>query len=240
MPTQKVLFVINEKSEMERWDISRRKISINQAMIDSLTANMVRRQVGILPMSVVEKDNPGTIGIAIGTNSHFVARMELRKLPMQAPFLVEGTSMYPVFDGVYPIMKMDWIIPKNMLVYLAVSCTGTMDCIDQFLVACDSAKRMWRLPISNLYADCRLCPGRFDGHGRDLIELLNKVWVQFYNGSWNSDLFGDSSFARRNSSKTLFSYKIDNEKIEQTNTPENWHELCEKVSTEFLTQYINY
>lgn len=240
MPTQKVLFVITDKSEMERWDITRSKININNAMIEGLTANLVRTAPDILPMTLIEKDLPGGIGIALGPKGMFVARMQLAKLPMHAPFLVEGPSMSPVFDGQYPYMKQEWLVPENMRLYLAVMCSPTMDCLDQFLVAIDAERRTWRLPVSNLYAECRLCAGRFDCHGKDLVDLLKKVWTQFNSSMWNSDLFGDSSPTRRSSSKLLFAYDISNEKITQRTPPKKWQDLCEKAATEFITQYINY
>jgi hypothetical protein len=209
-------------------------------MIDGLTANLVRSLGDIMPMTLIEKNAPGGIGIALGPKGQFVARMTISKLPMNAPFCVEGITMAPVFDGNFPIIKQEWVVPDNMLLYLAVHLTPGMECLDQYLVAVDSERRTWRLPVSNLYAECRLCSGRFDSHGKDLIDILQKVWAQFYNGSWNADLYGDSSPLRRNSTKLLFSYKVNNEKIEQAIPPKNWQALCEKVATEFVTQYINY
>ena len=148
--------------------------------------------------------------------------------------------MHPVFDGSYPIIRNEWVVPQNMYLYLTAHITNTMECVEQHLVAVDSYRKTWRLPVSNLYQDCRLCPGRFDAIGRDIIEVLNKVWSQFMNGSWNADLYGDSTSMRRSGTKALFTYDITNSATTQQAPPKNWQDCCEKAATDFITNYINY
>jgi len=236
----KTLFVITEKSEMERWDIARRKININQAMLDGLTANLIRTVRGVMPMNAIVKDSPGFADIAIGPSGYSVTRMPIYDLPLTAPYAIEGATTFPAFDGPHPVSAQVWHVPSTMNLYLCAHCSNSFECIEQHLVAIDSERRMWRLPLSNLYADCRLCAGRFSASGDSLMTICQRVMVQFQNSNWNQDLYNDATALRRNCTKALFTFDVSNEKITQRTPPKNWQSLCEKASTDFLIKYVNY
>jgi hypothetical protein len=240
--SEKTLFVITENSEMERWDITRNKLDINSAMLTGLTASLTRTIRGVVPMNIIDPINKptGFMDLAIGPNGYCAARMPVASLPLTAPYAVEGTTVYPVFDGAHPITALRWNIPANMRLYLVAHIGNTMECVEQFLVAIDDEKRCWRLPVSNLYADCRLCAGRFNSAGSDILDVCKRTWEQFQLSSWNQDLYGDSSAARRIGTKVLFLYDVKDDNFIQRQPPKKWMEMCEKVATDFLTGYVNY
>ena len=68
----------------------------------------------------------------------------------------------------------------------------------------------------------------------------HKSWTQFQSSKWNADLYTDATTNVRSASKALFKYKIKGDTFEQPVTPANWQTLCEKVGTQFITDYIAY
>jgi hypothetical protein len=127
-----------------------------------------------------------------------------------------------------------------MRLFLTAHVSSSIECIEQHLVAIDSENRTWRMPVSNLYSDCKLCPGRYDSYDSDMLSLLSKVWHQFHSSPWNADLYGDSTSMRRSGTRALFTFDISNSGITQRTPPKNWQACCEKAATEFITHYINY
>lgn len=238
--SKKTLFVITEKSEMERWDITRSRLNINQTMLEGMTAGLVRKANQVVDMSLIQPEAGGYADLAIGANGYCMARMPVFVLPMSAPFAIEGTTMFPAFDGPHPVMVQRWVVPTSMRLYLCAHITSGLECTEQFLVAIDQERKCYRLPVSNLYADCRLCSGRFANTSDSIVKLLQQCYTQFMGSSWNSDLYGDSTPLRRTSTKAMFSYTVSTDKITQNIVPTKWTSLCEKVSTQLITDYINY
>jgi hypothetical protein len=209
-------------------------------MLNGLTVNLTRKVRSVFPMNLVQERSPGVVDLAIGPSGYSVVRMPIFELPLSAPYAVEGTTTFPHFDGAHPVMKQMWTVPNNMRLYLCVHITNALECAEQFLVAMDDDRKCWRLPVSNLYADCRLCPGRYSSSGNDIIQVCQRTWVQFQSSNWNADLYNDATLQRRNCTKAMFTFDVSNEKFIQRPAPKKWWDLCEKVATEFVTNYIVY
>jgi len=228
-------FVISAAAGLERWDINKRPMDMNASVINQLTQNVVRHT----PAAFIAPSKE-YVGLSIGPNGFGVAVIGLREISLRAPFAVEGTQTFPQFDGAHPVMMVPWVVPDTMRLVLAVGfSTGYVMC-DQHLVAIDSSERAWRLPISNLYNDCKLCAGRYDSTGDTIQMLVERAYEQFMASSWNADLYNDSDPTRRAASKKMFSYTIDGDKFIQNYKPEDdrWTELCQKVASEHITNYI--
>ncbi len=238
--SNKTLFVINEQSQLERWDITRRKMNINKTLIDGLSASVIRKIPNAIAMSHVSKGEPGHVGLAIGSNGQMVARMQLFDIPMAAPFAIEGDLCYPHFDGDHPVMALRWKCPSTMYLFLCVQLDASWRNCNNYLVALDANHHAWRLPLSNLYADCRLCSGRYEDHASDIVGACRLCWGQFQASKWNQDLYTDATDNRRSASKTLFKYKVKGDIFEQPETPKNWQTLCEKVGTPFIGDFVAY
>lgn len=225
---------------MERWDIKRRKLSIDKVMIESLTAGIVKICPRLAAMSLIDPGNDYLMSLSIGSKGYSVIRLRLNKIKMLAPFALDANIMYPVFDGVHPIAKLEWNVPPSMALYLGIYVDQNSCCIEQHLVAVDSTRQSWRLPISNLYADCRLCAGRFDGAGEDMIDLAKTCLDQFNNSPWNRDLYTDSTADAREKTRKMFSFTVEADKVTSNQPPSNWTSLCDKVSTEHITGNLLY
>ncbi len=234
------LFVINKDSELERWDIERRKLNVNRTLIDALSQSVIRKIPSAICMPLIQKGETGHVGLAVGNNGQMVARMPVYNLPMAAPFAIEGDICYPHFDGAHPVMALKWTVPTNMFLYLCLHLDSQMQNLNNYLVALDGSLHAWRLPVANLYQDCRLCSGRYDSGAADIVSACQKAWAQFQASKWNQDLYNDASDNRRSASKTMFKYKIKGETFEQFETPKNWQVLCDKVGTPFISEYIAY
>ncbi len=239
MPTE-TIFVINPKSGMERWDIQKRSVNVTKAVIDGLAQSVIRRISNLMPMSDIDKGLAGDIDIATGANGQLVARMPIVHISLGAPYAIEGTEAYPHFDGQHPFMMQLWQVPANMRLYLCLHVGLNNEHLNSYLVALDNYNVAWRLPISNLYADCRLCSGRYDNHVPTVLESCRRGYQQFQASKWNQDLYIESDAKRRQATREMFRFKIAGDKFVQQDVPGNWPALCEKVGTSFITDYIAY
>jgi hypothetical protein len=104
-------------------------------------------------------------------------------------------------------MKMEWE-PFNGMTLMFMAKIHP-DCYIEtrkcFLLALDSGKRNFQLPLPNLYDDCSICMGDVDLVGGSLLEVFQKALVHFRSSPWNADLM-DSDKAKK--LETLIRFKI--------------------------------
>lgn len=86
----------------------------------------------------------------------------------------------------------------------------------------------WRLPLPNVYDNCDVCMGQFDGRGDSVLSAFMKAYDQFNNSTWNSDLLDTW---RQTNSDALFHFKPTVDSFEQCDTPNDWTRLCFKSPT---------
>ncbi len=147
--------------------------------------------------------------------------------------------MVPDFKGgnADPEFVLNWTPPDSMRLYLLMNFGLPLKVDVQFLVAVDKDGRFYRLPLSNLYEDARLCHGAYENVGSTLIDAVSKAWVQFHKSRWQSDLAnrGNESVAY---SKKLFRFKpLEPEGFEQIKV-DGWEALSTRVVTAFITENI--
>jgi hypothetical protein len=169
------------------------------------------------------------------------ATIPLRFVRFNTNFRMEGEIMVPVFEkptNDKPRFNVDWDID--------VACSGKVrlwllvltrhrpgdprhHVANCYLAATSESNLTYRIPLSNVYDDCRICMGDYDAGGDSLPQALECALNQFLISPWNSDL-------RKSSAKSdaFFRFKPKNEGVETLPVEGQWNNLCERVSVPAL------
>lgn len=199
----------------------------------------------------------GVVSVIASATQRFCC-VELNKINLLAHFAIgQQNILTPRFfapkDEVgqgLPKTTMVWHPPENMTLVFAVSMTqdetthkdwSSNRYQQTFLIAFDSVKRSYLLPLPNLYDDCSICMGEFNGRDYSMQTSFQKALEQFDNSSWNSDLLGNLG----PKSQQLFQFEVEDTETNQVDWDSehgaviraNWPQMAEKVSTP-VTQMI--
>jgi hypothetical protein len=179
--------------------------------------------------------------------------VELERINLTAHFsLGQGNILTPRFfapkDEVgqgLPKTTMVWHPPANMTLVFAVSMSqaetgNAKDWFSNgyqqaFLIAYDPIRRAYLLPLPNLYDDCAICMGEFNGRDYSMQTSFQKALEQFDHSAWNSDLLGYLA----PKSQQLFQFEVSDTETNQTDWDSDhgaviratWPEMAEKVAT---------
>lgn len=100
----------------------------------------------------------------------------------------------------------------------------------------------FRLPLPNLFADCRICTGTGDYAGKTMQDLFLVALDNFQQAQWNSDLLdGDNRQGiapRREEMKTLFRFRPTGSGFEPLPSETPWMKLSDKVGLEILSSVM--
>lgn len=96
-----------------------------------------------------------------------------------------------------------------------------------YLFACDTRNRAYRLPLPNLFDDCKVCTGEFaHTHPSGATAVAASV-EQFRASQWNSDLMPAVERAQQ-----CFRFQPTHESFATLPVAvPDWTTLCDKVST---------
>lgn len=219
--------------------VNEREVIMDMAIINRFAQDTPLKTTHLISSGILSEGQPiGNIGMCLRKNSvAFTVRMGV--LPMRAAFTMADGVMVPDFKGgnADPEFVLNWTPPDSMRLYLLMNFGLPLKVDVQFLVAVDKDGRFYRLPLSNLYEDARLCHGAYENVGSTLIDAVSKAWVQFHKSRWQSDLAnrGNESVAY---SKKLFRFKpLEPEGFEQIKV-DGWEALSTRVVTAFITENI--
>lgn len=213
-------------------------IDINAAIVNQISAAVSRKTKKVMPMKIIDPENANDASLTVLPGNTTVWSLPLVKLPLKTFYQSKDGTVFPVFDDTTsPQLALEWVIPSNMFVVLAVQLDSRMDCLKQYLVAFDANSRTYKLPLSNLYDDCALCSGIYKGKSANQVEALTNALNQLRNGEWQKDLYqGDAANRRR--TRDLFSFKVEEKGFSQIPHPKDWTALCDKVANDFVTSNI--
>jgi len=234
-------YVITEGGELLYVQQTSHPIDVTQQIIDNLCRDTVRRVKNVIPMSCITGDpkSPGCASLTIGASSRLV-NMPIFSLNLSTVYLLDGEVLYPSFDSEGPVMPMVWEVPSDMRVFLTVMLSDTLIDLAQYLTAFDPEGRSYRLPLSNLYEDCKLCAGANDiAQGANLVAAAARAWNQFKLSNWQKDLYASQGDAGRLATKSMFRFLPKNEGFEQQRVlGGDWRAHCKKVAVDIITNYI--
>jgi len=167
---------------------------------------------------------------------------------------VEDKILRPVFiktedltSKQFPIMSPKWICPESMALYFVSKIYGwntrmtlpkTQYDQSNYLFALDSNKVAWKLPLPNIFDDCAICMGRFDGSGISIQEAFGLALSQFMKSSWNSDL---NSSVTTQKAGSMFMFKpTENDVVQvEMDASVHWSNLCTKIATPVTDIIVN-
>lgn len=219
--------------------ITEQDIEILPNIVDHFASAVVRHIHDALPMKAILPEADGNVSMVALPGHQTVWSMRLTKLPLKTNYQSKDGVLWPVFDdSTSPMLTMDWTPPANMGLVLAVTLSGEKLPVMQHLVAFDLAtNRSYRLPLSNLYEDCKLCHGKYPGKPTTHLEALVLAINQFNNSNWNADLYNADASKRKNT-KALFSFKAEKDSFPQQPVAESWMNSCEKIANDYVTNNI--
>jgi hypothetical protein len=162
-------------------------------------------------------------------------------------FKMQGEVMVPVFNkptGSNPRLNVDWDVRaacsgKVRLWLLVLTKHNSSDpnhyIGECYLVATSSTNKMYRIPLANVYDDCKICMGdQWNGRSQPTLPAaLDAALQQFLNSPWNSDL-------KRSPEKSdaFFRFKPVNDGFETLPVDGQWSNLCERVAAPVDLDYI--
>lgn len=184
--------------------------------------------------------------------TYSVYTLPIAMLPMRARFRLVEKTMVPDFQCAVADSQMiylEWKVPTPaMRVFLLVTVTPPaepntghkMYSSLQHLVAMDSAGRIYRMPTSNTFDDCKLCTGNYDTQGITVMDCLIKAMEQFSKSEWQQDLAGRGGSEGAVRAQKMFRYKPLEDGFEQLESTviSSWTELCIKVGNEYVLSHI--
>lgn len=137
--------------------------------------------------------------------------------------------------------SLQWSPPEDMILMFACPLIGfnnpriTSSDSKPYLIAYNPQKQAWVLPLPNLYEDCSVCNGQFDGNGTSYQMAFEKCLQQFLLSDWNTDLINSTNavYAQR-----MFRFVPASGETEQMNWHDDkagdarsWQKFCTKVGT---------
>lgn len=170
------------------------------------------------------------------------ATVPLPQLSLHTAIETDDKQIVPTFfkDGEERV-TLQWDPPKDCRLFLMlhVSPLATVDGTSyvsrqQYLYAVDSDKATFRLPLPNLYDDCRICSGMgAEGfHAPFISDLVVTAVSSIANSQWNSDLLKSLE-----TSQKFFRFSGTAEGF-KTIPVRNWQRLCATVGTDLLNFLI--
>lgn len=246
---QETLMVITPQGP-ERWDINKTRLNITSEVASRFARENAVRLRNIAPSISPEFGPVSVLLIANGNNIEAWWTLPVLTLTLRTPFAIAGDKvLVPSFAGNSPQLTLPWTVDQNnaygMWLYLVLktvpASSGRATCGKQYLVARDINGMFYRLPVSNVYADCEVCTGQFDSVAQDThTTCLFNAAKQFVGSSWNKDLLTEADNDRNTAA--MFRFAPDNDGFKQLpmllNNRQTWQSLCAKVSTEVTTKYI--
>ncbi|MGZ4961681.1 MAG: hypothetical protein ACXWC8_03910 [Limisphaerales bacterium] len=223
--------IIRENGTIAERTIHERTLKVQKAVLEELSAHVTReiRQAVIVP-------NWGNAHANVSKDST-VWSIRLGRIPLNTCFGMVGGVLVPKFEAAEMQMPLEWKAPESIrLVFVTETKFQGLKTVIQanWLFAFNDVGNAYRLPLPNLYDDCKLCMGSFTSAHNSAQECLVASLEQFRKSEWNSDLMPSIEDSQR-----LFRFKPTNETFESlpVDAPD-WTDLCEKVSTSLIERVI--
>ncbi len=225
---------------IERWTTTKHTMKVNEpALMDSLSKNVIRKCDRIANVG-------GPFGLAAMTCNSTLEMwsVHVNKLHFECPFYLQDGVHSPAFgDTNQPTMKLEWIPNMSLVLGITVLRDGYYRLAgDHYLVAFDMRGNLWRLPVSNLYEDGKLCHGQPALKYTTSLECVLDCCKRFSSSKWNHDLYHLTEEKRFRSTRDMFRWKPEATGFTQLDmtlaAAKDWTSLCQKISSETLSQLI--
>ncbi len=235
-------FAIDQTGGLQHVEQIVRSVELNDKFMEAMSKNVARSAKAVMTMAELtnNKSMPGAVNITLAPGNR-VVNMPLFTIPLTTVWLMDDKGvLYPAFDSDGPSMPIVWTVPPDMMVILSAVMNDANQEVCQFLTAFDGNMRCWRLPLSNLYEDCKLCPGSNTDQtpNYSMFHGALKVWSQFQRSIWQKDLYGSQGDAGRKATRSLFRMTAVDKGFNQLEHLGSWQDHCKKIAVDFITQNI--
>lgn len=239
--SSEMFYVVKQEGEVERWDITKRRLATDAALEQAFSANVTRRNATVLKFT----GDYGTAGVSMNVKFE-VWSVRVLSLGLEAPFkVVDGVHTPDFISKSEPNLPMKWEPPSSMKLVLGVVLIRDSKGMvpgEHYLVAFDSSQRMWRLPVSNLYDDCKLCHGQVPKPLPTSLECVSMACDMFSKSRWNADLYNPDDKTRMAATECMFRFKVNKTGFDQLpmklKEGKDWTSLCQKIASEKLNSMI--
>jgi hypothetical protein len=228
----KTEIILQSDGTLTERTIKERDLNAEQSVLDSLTENVARKVRNVFHV-------PGWGPVHGSVNQHdTIWSVPIDHIPLNARFKLINQVLVPMFASSTDIeMPLVWKAPAEVKVVFVVVTRQEEElvCLDgNWLFACDSENRGYRLPLPNLHDDCRICTGEFKGEHKTAMECVQASLEQFNRSKWNSDLMRTIE-----QSQKFFRFQPTKETFETLPIlSDHWTTLCSKVSTAIMEGVI--
>lgn len=224
---------INADGSSEMVTETRSPRNVSEALLERCGQNVVRT----VKRAFLDQDGDFVSVIMTGAETYTVKR--LSQIKLLSHYTLNEGFLTPVFKAKDDTQAIGMLAAAPVWATGAITLAfatrihfgnGTPHTMpDQacYLIAFDVEKRAWRLPLPNLFNDCALCMGSFNGRGATVKEAFDLALTQFNNSDWNSDLIEE----RQKKASQFFRFKPSEGSVECVPFAGDWTTMCEKVAT---------
>lgn len=231
-------YILRSGGEIVRRDSTERNIILSEAVINQLCTSVTVHTPNVC-WAVVQDAAPNSSVSLITRGREVYASFPINSLNIRAPYRLINGAMVPVFSSsADPILGLKWTAPGTMRIRVLiqfkqeVSSPRRFTMLMMWVYAYDRDGAAYRLPLPNLYEDCKVCNGDQHFHYCATIQdTIQHVMEMFQNSSWNADLW-----TTVDESQTLFSFLPEGDGAQQTfksRVVEPWQSYCRKVATAY-------
>lgn len=179
-----------------------------------------------------------------GARAHLKSGRSYQYITVEVPHITLNANFEAVDGLILPkFVKKDaipslplrpqWVPPSGCRVRFLVQITA-LQVSDCYLVAFDADGKAFRLPLPNIFEDCKVCMGGFENRAPNIHRLVNQAVDQFFGSPWNTDLLDDDKLRQ---CRELFRWKAEGDQLVQQLPTDNWSKLCEKVAPATLDKF---
>lgn len=214
--------------------ITRRAIHFGDKLAEQFQTNITRKISNIRVVGGIY----GGCGVALMKNGFNLWSTRVKKLPLRTFFNTESGIVVPVFDNAdCTHLELIWEVPADMwLCYCVTVIEGAPENHQMeahHLVAADSKGQLYKLPVSNLHSDGKLCHGMDRIANRTSWEVVQLCLNTFEKSNWNADLYSGNE-VRRENTKELFRFEPKDGGFKQLPSTAHWTRLSAKLGNELI------
>lgn len=234
-------YVIREQGAIVRRNVREDVLNVPPDFLQRLNGdtNLIVRD--IMTASGPQQFSELPVHGRIGTKYSYYT-MRLPAIVFQCTFKTiagDPLILFPDFTGGQELV-MVWEAPHSMALAFVVSVNHDRHPTTptQWLFAVDPQGVTWRLPIANLFEDCKLCLGDGWADPGSHSSCVSQALQQLIKSPWNKDLWGAAGNVRDHTA-AMFRWSVDKEgKRSQLPVPENWQPLCTKVAVDAFKHVV--
>lgn len=178
------------------------------------------------------------LATAVGSRIHMVRQSNqlyftavLDRFFMRAPFKMFGDRLVPNFTGTDPVIEMVWVPPEGCTLKMLIQPeVGLPRLYCSWFLAFDERGNAWRLPLPNVYDDCRVCTGQPATAYGTHLGMVADTLEKFRESRWNADLWSEPE-----KTQALFQWIPHNDGFEQVfPKSDDWTNYSYKISIPVL------